>query len=59
MTGLHTETKVAGREQVSKRGRERGRVSHKRVMAWAINLIIRENIYGRCGRIIRDNQDAR
>ncbi len=27
-------------------------------MAWAINLIIAENIYGRFGRVICNNQDA-
>ncbi len=39
-------------ERQRERGRERGRVSMKRVMAWAINFIIGENIYDRCGEII-------
>jgi hypothetical protein len=54
------EPKVVGREQDSgETERERDRALLKRVMPWAINLIVRENIYGRCGRIIQDNQNTR
>ncbi len=57
------EANVVGREQDSgETEKERGREAEhcwKREMAWAINLIVRENIYGRSGRIIRDDQHAR
>jgi hypothetical protein len=61
--GLNTEAKVVGREQdsgetVKERGREAERC-WKWEMVWAINSIIRENIYGKYGRIIWNNQDAR
>jgi hypothetical protein len=49
-------TKSYGERARQQRDREGERQSI--VMVWAINLIIRENIYGRCGRIIRDDQDA-
>jgi hypothetical protein len=56
MTGLNTEPKVVGRGQES-RETERESVwetEHcwKQEMAWGINLIVGENIYGTCGRII-------
>jgi hypothetical protein len=61
MTGVNTEWKVVGREQDSgeTEGERETECCCKRVMVRAINLTVRENIYDRCGRIIRDNQDAR
>jgi hypothetical protein len=38
-------------ERQRKRERERQSVAAQ-VMAWAINLTVKENIYDRCGRII-------
>jgi hypothetical protein len=49
------------RERGWGRGGERGIEAEcccKRVMVWAINLTVGENIYDTCGRIIPDNQDA-
>jgi hypothetical protein len=60
-TGLNTEPKVVGREQDSEETeREIVWVTErcwKWEVAWAINLIVGENIHCRCGRIIWDDLD--
>jgi hypothetical protein len=48
------ESKIAERQ----RKRERGRTLLKMRDGVSINLIVEENIYGRFGRVIRNNQDA-
>ncbi len=52
--GIKSHRERARQQRDRDRGRERQSVAEG-VVARPINLIVRENIYDRCGRIIRDN----